>query len=79
MRKIPTRKTSVPTSSMMPTMKYVAGDTPPWVTKREPEMSSIAPAKKSMKPRVAKVSFIFSGPEDGNTKSVRIKDLLAAD
>jgi hypothetical protein len=40
-------------------------------------MASIAPAKNSMNPKVAKVSFIFREPADANTQSDCIKELLA--
>lgn len=52
----------LPKSSITPTLRYVAGATPPWVTNNEPEISIIDPAKKSMNPKVARVSLIFSGP-----------------
>lgn len=59
---IPTRKINVPNASMTPTLKYVVGGVPPCVTNNEPEMSSIEPAKNRINPRVANVSFMFSGP-----------------
>jgi hypothetical protein len=40
-------------------------------------MASIAPAKNSMNPKVAKVSFTFRRPADANTQSDCIKELLA--
>jgi len=62
----------------MPTFKYVAGETPPCVTNNDPDMASIAPAKNSMNPKVAKVSFTFREPADANTQSDCIKELLAS-